>query len=92
MSGFGPATDEFGLPQLSQIMLHDGPDGGVWFGIVESRPIADEIEGKPDTRVAMYVYLGPRVRAQLGMMLLSDDVRFGPPPDVAPGPDAPDLG
>jgi hypothetical protein len=77
--GDGGAVDEFGLPLLCNLLCYDGPDGGVWMGIIEQRPIADEIEGKPDDRVIKFAYLDWHARTQLGAMLWAGH-RFGPPP------------
>ena len=71
--------DEHGLPALSSLAVYDGPDGGVWIGVAPMRSIADEIEGKPDDRVAMFVLLTWELRLQLGAWLCSGH-SFGPPP------------
>jgi hypothetical protein len=77
--GDGGAVDEFGLPMLCNLLCYDGPNGGVWIGLVEQRPIADEIEGKPDDRVVKFAYLSAPDRVRLGAMLFTAH-SFGPVP------------
>jgi hypothetical protein len=77
--GDGGAVDEFGLPLLCNLLTYDAGDGGVWIGIVEQRPIVDEIEGIPDDRVVRFAYLSPEARAQYGAMLWTGH-SFGPVP------------